>query len=444
MHKIRRRALIAVALVLLLCAGLAWYAVSYVKEGALWVALPSNKHLYKDGELILGTITDRDGVVLAKTVNGERLYAEDETLRRAVLHVVGDTQGKIGTGVQTKFSGLLSGFSPVSGLFFAETKQSTLALTVDADISRAAYRALGEYNGAVMAYNYKTGATLCAVSKPGYDPENVPQDIETNAAYSGAYVNRCFGSTYTPGSTMKLITTAAAMETVPDIFDRSFHCDGACVVGGQTIHCMNTHGTIGLRTALAKSCNVSFADISLLVGGDTLAKYFHRYGLDSAFEIDGIRVTPGSFTAYADDTAELAWSGIGQATDLVSPAAMARLMGAIANSGVAVTPRLLADTKSASEKLMEADTAKALAELMRNNTATVYGDGSFPAALSGTVCAKSGTAQLDDAASHSWFVGFVDDDRYPCAFVVVAENAGAGSVVAKSVAAAVLRAVVGG
>ncbi|MCI6907831.1 MAG: penicillin-binding protein [Clostridiales bacterium] len=442
MHKIRRRALIAVALVLILCAGLAWYIALYIRDGGMWVSLPSNRHLYQNGELILGTVTDRDGVVLAETVDGMREYAEDETVRRAMLHIVGDTQGKIGTGAQTKFSGELSGFSPVSGLFFAGKNDSELKLTVDADISRAAYEALGDYNGAVIAYNYKTGALLCAVSKPGYDPENVPADIETNAAYSGAYLNRCFGAAYTPGSTMKVVTAAAAIETVPELFDLTFTCSGSTVVGGQKINCMNTHGTIGLETALAKSCNVAFADLSLLVGGETLSKYFHQFGLDTAFEIDGIRVTPGSFTAYEDGTAELAWSGIGQSTDLVSPAAMMRLMGAIANDGVAVTPRLQSDTKSSSERLMSAETAQTLTRLMRHAVATVYGDGSFPPALAGKVCAKSGTAQLDDAASHSWFVGFVDDENCPCAFAVVAENAGAGSGVAKTVAAAVLRAVV--
>ena len=71
----------------------------------------------------------------------------------------------------------------------------------------------------------------------------------------------------------------------------------------------------------------------------------------------------------------------------------------------------------------------------------VYGDASFPAVLSGTVCAKSGTAQIDGAESHSWFVGFVGSRSYPVAFAVIAENAGAGSGVAKEIAAAVLRAV---
>ena len=444
MHKIRRRAFIAVALVLALCAGLCVYIVSYLQDGASWVSLPSNRHLYRNGQLILGTITDRDGEVLAETVNGARYYAEDETVRRAMLHLVGDTAGKIGTGAQTKFSSLLSGFSPISGLYFAGKTPARLTLTADASIAGAAYRALGSYNGAVVCFNYKTGALLCAVSKPGFDPENVPGDLETDPAYSGAYLNRCFGAAYTPGSVMKVVTAAAALETVPGILERSFVCEGSCVVDGRRINCQGTHGRLDMKSALARSCNCAFAEIALLVGGDTLAEYYSRYGLDSAFEIDGIRVAPGSFTAYADGTAELAWSGIGQSTDLAVPAAWMRLAGAIANGGVSVTPHLLSGSRSSSVRLMKAETARTLAEWMRYNTAAVYGDASFPSALSGHVCAKSGTAQLDGAPSHSWFFGFVDDERYPCAFAVVAEHAGAGSGVAKQVASALLQAVVDG
>ena len=444
MHKIRRRAFIVILLVLALCAGTAFYIASYVSDGAKWVALPSNRHLYAGGQLILGTVTDRDGRILAQTVDGKRVYAEDETVRRAMLHLVGDTAGKIGTGVQTKFSGELSGFSPLSGLFFTARDKGELTLTADAEIAAAAYKALGGYNGAVIAYNYRSGAVLCAVSKPGFDPENVPNDLETDPAYNSVYVNRCFGATYTPGSVMKLVTTAAALETVPDILERTFTCTGSVVIGGQRINCQGVHGEIDMRTALAYSCNCAYAEIAGAVGGETLAAYFARCGLDEAFDIDGIRVAPGSIGTFPDGSGELAWAGIGQSTDLASPAAFLRLCGAIANGGVAVTPHILDGAPSKSERLLEADTAAILAEWMRNDTALVYGDASFPAALSGQVCAKSGTAQIDGAASHSWFVGFVSGDRYPVAFAVVAEHAGAGSGVAKNVAAAVLEAVVAG
>ena len=444
MHKIRRRAFIVVALVLALCAGLTFYIVSYASDGGTWVSLPSNRHLYKNGQLVLGTITDRDGTVLARTVNGERRYAADGTVRRAMLHLVGDTQGRIGTGVQTKFSGELSGFSPISGLFFAEQNGGTLALSADAAIAKAAYEALGGYNGAVIAYNYKTGAILCAVSKPGFDPENVPAGLESDPAYAGAYVNRCFRAAYTPGSTMKLVTTAAALETVPDILDRTFTCDGSVVIDGRRINCQNVHGEIGLEEALAKSCNCAFAEIAQLVGGKTLAEYFSRCGLDAAFDIDGIRTAAGGIGVWDDGSAELSWAGIGQSTDLATPAALMRLCGAVANGGVAVQPHLLLDSRSPSERLLSAPTAQKLAELMRNDTQTVYGDASFPAELEGLVCAKSGTAQLDGAASHSWFVGFAAGDRYPVAFAVIAEHAGAGSGVAREVAAALLQAVIDG
>jgi cell division protein FtsI/penicillin-binding protein 2 len=442
MNKIKRRALIAVALALLLTAGIGWYLVSYIKDGVAWVAFPSNRHIYKSGSLQTGTLTDRDGVILASCDNGVRVFADDETLRLAALHVVGDANGKIGTGALTKFAERLTGFSPTAGLFYAASDAATLALTIDADISKAAYKALGDYDGAVLAYNYKTGAILCAVSKPSYDPENVPADLDTNPAYDGVYINRCFRASYAPGSTMKLITAAAALETLDDPYDIAYTCDGSCVIDGRKINCQNVHGKLTLARALAQSCNVYFAHLSMELGGETLKDYADAYGLTSSCDISGIATLAGRFDAHKDGTAELAWAGIGQSTDLVCPASMLRFLGAAANGGSAAEPKLLPDGKTVLTPLVKPETAAALTELMRNNTRTVYGDGSFPKGLE--ICAKSGTAQVDGEKSNAWFVGFSANEKYPVAFVVIAEHAGAGSGVGKDVAAAVLRAVVKG
>ena len=441
MHKIRRRAFIVVALVLALCLGLGLYLAAWAADGADWVALPSNRHLYRNGQLILGTITDRDGVVLAETVDGERRYAADPAVRRAMLHLVGDTQGRIGTGAQTKFSGLLSGYSRLSGLFFADRNTNRLALTASAAVSKAALEALGDYSGAVLAYNYTTGEILCAVSGPGFDPADVPAGLEKDPAYDGVFVNRCFGAAYTPGSVMKLVTAAAALETVPDILDRTFTCEGSVVVDGRRINCQGVHGGIDMKTALAKSCNCAFAEIAELVGGETLAKYFADYGLAESLDIDGIRTAAGRLDTWEDGTAELAWAGIGQSTDLVTPAAMLRFCGAIARGGYATSPNLLKSDRAEARRIMKEETAKTLAAWMANNTETVYGRDSFPDGI-GPVCAKSGTAQIDGAASHSWFVGYVASKECPIAFAVVAEHAGTGSGVAKEIAAKVIEAIV--
>ena len=442
MNKIKRRAFILTALVLLLIGGVCFYLYSYVAHGAEWVDYPSNKHLYSGGQPLLGTIYDRNGEILAQSVDGKRLYHEDAEVRRAMLHLIGDNAGKIGAGVQSKFSKELTGFSLVSGLFNKNTALTSVKLTADADISRAAYEALAGYKGAVVAYNYKTGAMLCAVSSPNFDPNNIPDDLEENPSYSGVYINRCFGATYTPGSVMKVVTSMAAIEKIDDIFEQKFVCEGSCYIDGKKITCQNTHGTIDFKTALAKSCNCAFAEIAQQLGAETLIEYFKRAGLADSMNINGIYSPAGRIDNWEDNPNELAWAGIGQSTNLVTPVAMMRLMGGIANGGKAVNPKLVHSLGVKQTELMPASTAEKLTEMMRNATETVYGDSSFPDVLNGYVCAKSGTAQIDGETSNSWFCGFVATDRYPCAFAVIAEHAGAGSGVAKEIAARVLTAVV--
>lgn len=83
----------------------------------------------------------------------------------------------------------------------------------------------------------------------------MPEDIETNERYEGAYLNRVLSATFTPGSVFKTVTLAAALETIPDAESRIYHCDGSVVIGGETIVCSGTHGDQSLSEAFAHSCN---------------------------------------------------------------------------------------------------------------------------------------------------------------------------------------------
>ena len=333
MHKVKMRALLALILVGCLLLSLGIFGYFYITDGGDWVAFASNRHIYKNGALQTGTITDRSGEVLASTRDGVRSYHADPTVRASLLHLIGDPGGNIGTGAQIKFADKLSGFSLIDGLYNAATSDAAVQLTVDAAASAAAYKALGSFNGAVVVYNYRTGEILCSVSKPTFDPVSVPSDLTTNPEFAGVYVNRVYQASYAPGSVMKVITAAAAIEQLPDLFDQRFTCDGSIEVDGKTINCMHTHGTIAVGTALAKSCNVAFAELALQLGGNTLKDYCDQLGLLSGYDIDGIKTTAGRFDASPDNTAALAWSGIGQSTNLVSPINMAIFMGAIGGDG---------------------------------------------------------------------------------------------------------------
>jgi peptidoglycan glycosyltransferase len=208
------------------------------------------------------------------------------------------------------------------------------------------------------------------------------------------------------------------------------------------------HGELKIEDALAVSCNSAFGELALELGGDTLARYAEKFGLTKSFEIDGIGTAAGNFTAAPDDTSYLAWSGIGQYQDTVCPAAMLRYVCAIANGGRAVDMTLLKPAglssvfPAGSERLLSADTAEKIATMMNYNVYKTYGQDNFPGL---ELYAKSGTAEVGgDASPHAWFVGFITNEDFPLAFVVVVENGGGGSRAAGPVANAVLQAAVFG
>ncbi len=427
MKKVSFRASFSIFMALLIVAGLIVYVVRYIKDGEDWA-------LYFD-ESTSGceyTLTDRDGVVLAKMGGGGKYYAEDANTRTACYQLVGDYIGNVGTGALQSFKKEMSGFSLITGI--EERDDVTLRLTVDADLNLKAYEALNGRSGAVIVCNYKTGEIICMVSSPSIDPMNPPETLP-----DGAYLNRCISSTFVPGSVFKLVTLTAAIENIDDLYHRSFTCEGSLNVKGVNINCTGTHGEQTIEQALANSCNCAFGQLSLELGPDILAQYAESLGLTKQLKLDNITTAAGSYEKDNSMSASMAWSGIGQHNDLVSPYAMMRLVSAIANGGTVVEPSLLGVSDTETE-LISADTAQKVASMMNYNVIYKYGSGNFPNL---DICAKTGTAEVGNGkASHGWFVGFLNDEQHPYAFAVLVENGGSGLGAAGSVANTVLQAAV--
>ena len=432
MKKIKNRAFSALILALIVVAGMGVYVYRFATQGSDWVTFRANQTIYADGVLKVGTVYDRDGLVLAGYADGKRIYADDPIIRAACLHAVGDLDGNIGTGAVTVFADKLMGYNLVTG--FGGDGGGELRLTIDAKLSAAAYNALGARKGAVAVYDYTTGEILCLVSSPSYDPLNVP-DL-TGEFYDGVYLNRCISSTFTPGSVFKIVTLSAAVENIDDLYTRSFWCSGSVDVAGVTIKCSGTHGSQTIEQAFANSCNCAFAELSLELGGDTIEEYAEKFGLLEQLEFDGIPTAAGRYDKDVSGSPGLAWSGIGQYNDLVSPYAMMRLAGGIANGGTVVEPHILADSSGGETKLMSSGTAGEVHDFMSYNVANSYGTWNFPDLK---LCAKSGTAEVGDGTSHAWFVGFLDDPEHPYAFAVMVEHGGGGLSTAGSIANIVLQ-----
>jgi peptidoglycan glycosyltransferase len=444
---VKQRATATLVIALALVLGLGLYVARYMAHGADWAMFAANAALYDNARLTVGTLIDRNGTVLAGfDDDGNRRFAESESVRRATLHVTGDKLGNIGTGALKAFDARLAGYNAVTGAYSRVGRGATVALTIDAELSAVALKALDGRRGAVLVMNYETGELLCAVSSPTFDPENPPTITDGDTRYDGAYLNRGLSSTFTPGSVFKLITSAAAIENIPDIRTRTFTCTGSQTVGGERITCPEKHGELTFKDALAVSCNVAFAELSLELGADTLARYADRAGLLERLSLDGILSAAGRFDEAEADSAELAWSGIGQANDLASPLAMLRYVSAIANGGEAAEPHLLLKTGLSSvlprekTRLLNEKTASELAELMANNVTAHYGADNF-AGLE--LHAKTGTAEVGvGKPPHAWFVGFIRNEGHPLAFAVIVENGGSGRLAAGGVANSVLKAAI--
>lgn len=436
MRRLKTRTLFVLFFTGLLGLGMLFLLFSYVKDGGYWAAhRPA-------GSITSGQITDRNGVVLYDYEDGS--YNDDFDIRISTVHAVGDRTGSIAGGARQVFAGKMSDFNLITGI---STKTEQLKLSLDAKLNVRAWEAMEGRKGTVGLYNYRTGEVLCMLSTPVFDPEDKAQIEAINSgaeAYTGAYMNRFLSSTYTPGSTFKIVTTAAALENLPDIEDFSFHCTGSVSYGDHSITCPSTHGWLNLSDALADSCNGAFGELANRVGSETLRKYAKEAGLLDRLEVSGLKTAAGSFSTTGVPI-DIGWSGIGQYKDLVNPCAEMTLMGCIAGGGTAATPRLLCDEGGLFAPKLESSTigwksstCERLKELMRNNVVNHYGQSQFGDL---PVCAKSGTAEVGgDNAPHAWFTGFIDSDEYPYAFVVVIENGGWGSHQAGAVAAQLLEA----
>lgn len=447
MNRVAHRTTIALILALILVGGMLFFLAEFLFKADDWTVFEGNPHIYNGTNIGCGVVYDRDGELLLSALDG-REYSDDAQIRKATLHWLGDRAGYISAPAVSHYSEEMAGYSLLNGLYSYAGTGGEAVMTISAQVQKVALDALGSRTGTVAVYNYKTGEILCAVSTPNYDPDNVP-DIagDTSGRYEGVYLNRFTQVAYVPGSIFKLVTTAAAFEEFgDDALNFTFTCEGSHKIGADFITCGRSHGSISLKTALAKSCNCYFAQLVQKLSGRTLNRYVEKFRITDSLTFDGITTREGTFDIDNAAESQIAWSGIGQYLDLVNPARFMTFMGVIAGGGEACEPYVVAEVKNSGSgytarsvstgRLLDRDTAQLLKELMRNNVTEIYGDWYFPGL---EVCAKSGTAEVGgDALPNATFAGFVANEEYPLAFICVVENGGSGSDVCTPIVSEVL------
>jgi len=474
--------------------------------GTRWFTNPYNTRISAQKENVeAGEIQDRNGIVLAASdASGKRIYPQERSVRRATSHVVGDNYGQT-FGAETFFAKYILGFDQsfferVSEVFSGKTKEgSDVSLTIDANLSEYVYDMMDENYGAIVVMNYKTGEILASVSQPTFDPKYMAEYLsgERELASSGM-VNRVTMGKYPPGSTFKIVTLVAALRYIDGVEDRLFECDGPLVFDAATgkylpdVHISEAedkvlaaatpnpeispeitpdpgspsaqtskysyvrdyqsdyHGEITLKEAFRKSCNHVFAQLAMEIGSKRMQQVAEELGFNEDFLFEDMVVYSSSYEKAKTDY-DLAWSGVGQYTDLATPLHMCMISAAIANDGIMMEPKLLRNvispqgtvTKTLSTKIHSAKLSVYELEVLQEYMLSVVesGTGTRVQIDGYEVGGKTGTAEISsdkNVKTHAWFTGFVKDDDHPLAIAVIMEKAGSGGSVAGPIAAKVL------
>jgi peptidoglycan glycosyltransferase len=358
-------------------------------------------------------------------------------------------------------------------------------LTLDANLQQVAQAALGDQAGAVALLDPQTGAILALASYPRFDPNQLvlpsqasQADVDqAQAAYQALaarpdspLLNRATQGRYPPGSVIKTLTGAAALDagviggpegqvTCPEQLPTE---NGAPpVVNAVKNLAERTGNPSDLRRVYAWSCNTAFAQLGLALGPDRFADYAARFGLRSAdtlsatADLRDIAADAGSIAGSLDflrRPAALADTSFGQGQALVTPLDMAQMAAVIANDGKLMRPYLVQEARAGNQALYTAQPevlrqaiAPQTAQLMRSVMQTSVEIGyAKPVALPGVaIGAKPGTAEAPGGAPHAWFVAIAPLEKPRFAIAVIVEHGGEGSRGALPIARQVLAAALG-
>lgn len=464
MKELRRNMRFVGALLVLMFVGLAaWFAMTAFTQGSIWASDVHNTRLAASNTL-RGDITDRHGNLLATTAqDGSRQYTENTLARRALSQTVGDIAGMAGVGVETFYSSQLMDISTslldrLSELFHgAEHVGSSIQLTIDGRLQAyIASRFPEGYEGAVCVMNYRTGEILAMVSMPNYDPYDIMSRSDAQVQDT-AFLNRCLQGLYTPGSIFKIVTLASAITNDPGVIDQPFTCSGIWEYEGGRVVCAggSAHGSVSLKEAFKKSCNVTFGKLSYQLGMDRLSATAERFGFNENFKFGDFVVYNSSFPTTYTGMSGLVWAGIGQGQVLVTPLHVAMISAAVANKGVMMKPMLMQKTTNALGAVVAAGQPTPYRQVLSESAASKIAEYMYETVQSGTatrakiknytVCGKTGSAEVSDDKSvetNAWFTGFIYDDAHPYAIATVIEGGGAGARMPSELSAQALRAAI--
>lgn len=458
--------------------------LQFIAPSSLEKGPRNSRALYKErgknrGPIVVGGKAVAESVKVDDEYNYQRKYSNGPMY----AHVTGAyTVVSDPSGLESSANDLLSGtadqlfFHRLSDLFTGKEPQgATVDLTINAAAQKAAFDAMGDQRGAVVAIEPGTGKILAMVSKPSYDPntlathnEKKAMDARTNllGLKSRPAVNRAIaGDLYTPGSVFKLVTSAAALSSgkySPDtVVDGPAELDlpqTSATLPNEWGGACGDSGRVTVKRALEQSCNTAFGAIGLDLGAEAISEQASKFGFGRSLRIP-MTATPSTFPESPNEP-QTAQSAIGQFDVRVTPLQVAMISAAIANGGVVMQPTLVSSVKEQDTSVISQTEPRELGTAISSDVASQLADMMEGVVTDGTgtnaridgvrVGGKTGTAEQGQGkAPDVWFTGFAPVDDPKVAVAVVVEDGGdqgksaSGNGSAAPVARRVIEAVLG-
>ena len=414
--------------------------------------LPTNNHtIARSAYVQRGAIITSDGVTLAEsTQQPDGTYARSYPQGTLARHTVGYISTQYGSdGVEATMNETLTGRKDYSNwrtalysLAGVAQPGSTVQLTINSQMQRAAEEALSGYTGAIVVRDPRTGAVLASASSPTYSVDQLDEVITSGSG--GQLVNRATQALYAPGSTFKAVTLAAALDSGATSLDDTVSAPASMEIGGAEV--TNIHdadyGEISVDEAFAVSANTAFGQIGTSVGANNLVSYAKAFGYGQEIGQDfpslaSLMPVPAEMTEW-----ETAWAACGQPvgrhespagpqTTVMQNAVVAQ---AIANDGIAMDPYVVGHVLSPEGVEVSSTSARSLGQAISAETASqlkeamlgvVEGGTGTAAQVPGTrVAGKTGTAEVENGHVNSLFIGFAPYDEPTLVISVCVEGQG--------------------
>jgi penicillin-binding protein A len=396
-----------------------------------------------------------------RKVDGQTFYFRRYPQGDLASNVVGySTQARSRAGLERSLNDYLTG-SNGSLRTVLGTKLDALAgktivgnsvtLTIDAELQRVAQRALAGNCGSAVALDPSTGAVLAMATSPGYDANQVERNYQqilnrpAPCSPAARLLNRATAGLYAPGSTFKIVTAAAALDTGTVTPSTGFTDPGYCIEYGRRVYNYDTDspfGRVNFHQALQYSINSVFCEVGKRLGALGILDYGRRFGMykDPGLELPSDEQRPSGlyqrgklFFPKQDFQVDPGRLAFGQERLGITPLQMAMITSAIANDGVLMQPYLVQLIRSPGGKVVVRHEPKEVGRVMKTSTAQVLTDMMASAVSAGTgtaaqisgveVAGKTGTAETGVAGRNTtWFVAFAPASEARIAVAVALEN----------------------